>query len=48
MINIKKSNAINRNVRVLYQIKHTGGRGGSLRTQWQLQCSGCMLSLLCI
>jgi len=43
MINIK-SNAITRNLRVLYQIKRTGGRGGSLRTQWQLQCSGYMLA----
>ena len=43
MINIK-SNTINRNVRVLYQIKRTGGRGGSLQIQWQLQCSGYMLA----
>jgi len=43
MINIK-SNVINHNVRVLYQIKRTGGRGGSLRIQWQLQCSSYMLA----
>jgi len=43
MINIK-SNAINRNVHVLYQIKRTGGWGGSLRTQWQPHCSGYMLA----
>jgi len=43
MINIK-CNAITRNVRILYQIKRTGGRGGSLRTQWQLQRSGYMLA----
>jgi len=43
MINIK-SNAITRNVRILYHIKRTRGRGGSLRTQWQLQRSGYMLA----
>jgi len=39
-----KSNAITCNVRILYQIKRTGGRGGILRTQWQLQRSGYMLA----
>jgi len=35
MINVK-AHAVTRNVLVLYQIKCTGVRGGSLRTQWQI------------